>query len=81
MTRNADTEQYVTECIGPREAGTLWSDGCGNTVRVLAVDRDDPRFLWSVTEVDEVGQQVGRERTHSTPWDYDRNRVVDEVTR
>lgn len=76
MTHDADTAAYIDRCIDPRWPGTLWRSEWGDLVRVLAVDRTPgPHHLW---EVDEVGQQVGRKRTHFTPWDYDRNRVISQ---
>lgn len=79
MSRDPETEQYISDCIGPRVAGTLWRDRAGNTTRVLAVDRDPAGGeLWTVTEVDEAGQQVGQKRTHCTPWDPDWDHVISQ---
>lgn len=77
--RSTDTAAYIEECIGPRRPGTLWRDNAGNTVRVLSVDLQPASgWLWEIVEVDEAGQQVGYKRTHSTPWDADRNTVISQ---
>jgi hypothetical protein len=80
MTREQDTEDFVSECIGPRQVNTVWrSDRDRVDVKVLAVDRDpDGWELWTITEVDLDGSQQGWERTHCTPWDPDRDRVISQ---
>lgn len=77
MSRDAETEQYISECIGPRVVGTRYRSSFGDDVTVLAVDRDPAGWeLWTVTEANDEELRAGRSRTHCTRWDYDRDRVV-----
>lgn len=78
MSHDQETVQYIDRCIGPRTVGTVWWSGYDRVnVEVLSVDRDPPGWeLWTVTEVDLEGSQQGWQRTHCTPWDGSRDRVV-----
>jgi hypothetical protein len=80
MSRTQHTEDFVGQCIGPRRVGTIWFSGRDHVnVNVLAVDRNPPGWeLWTITEVDLEGSQQGWERTHCTPWDPDRDRVISQ---
>lgn len=73
MTRDAGTERYVQECIGPRRAaGMVWADDLGVPIQVVAVDlAPADSQLWAVTEVDLNGPQKGlnRNRVISQPQD------------
>lgn len=74
--RDAETEQYISECIGPRIVGTRWkSYYFGDEVTVLAVHNPDSRGAWSITEATDEELARNRLRTHCTPWDH-RDRVI-----
>ena len=79
MTRDADTEYWIDECIGPRKAGTRYrSHSWGDEITVLAVDRDAPGWqVWTVTEATDEELARGRSRTHCTAWD-DRDQVISQ---
>lgn len=81
MNRDAETEQYISECLGPRVAGTRYhSNYHGDEVTVLAIDRDpDGWMLWSVTEATDEELAAGTSRTHCTRWEYDRDRVISQL--
>lgn len=80
MSHSPDIEQHITECIGPRQPGTVWFSGYDHVkVEVLAVDRDPEGWmLWSITERDVEGSQQGWKRTHCTAWDPDRDSVISQ---
>jgi hypothetical protein len=81
MSHSPDTEQHITECIGPRVVGTRWrSHYWGVEVTVLAVDRDPPGWeLWTVTEATDEELARNASRTHCTRWDYDRDQVITQL--
>jgi hypothetical protein len=79
MSRDPETEQYITRCIGPREVGTRYRSSFFDDVTVLAVDRDTGDWmLWSVTEATDEELARGASRTHCTAWDYDRDHVISQ---
>lgn len=78
--RAADTERYVDECIGPRVVGGRYDYGYwGETCTVLAIDRNPAGWeLWTITEANEDELRRNTSRTHCTPWDPSKDRVVSQ---
>ncbi|MFC4066751.1 hypothetical protein [Actinoplanes subglobosus] len=73
----ADAAAFLDKCIGPRQVGGRYYSGYwGEEYTVTAIDRDLVNATWSITEATDAEAAAGRSRTHHTPWEYDRDRVV-----
>lgn len=78
---DSDAAGFIATGIGPRQVnGRYYSGYWGNEYTVTAIDRDIATGTWSITVATDAEAVLRQSRTHCTPWDHRRDRVVAQPT-